>query len=287
MHKFYLKEIPNNYSVWVWIKEHTDVVEQFEKLKCSVDTTKLLKLKHNFDISEIQEACKDAIEKFGFNIWQNNAGGDQGYGGLSLVYNPDYVDKTIDINAHTLGTKQNAPSQFFYGSMENFETIRNTYFDSHSFRLYSPCVTESKLYDFIKDFKRSPIRSRLATIKSEYVPEEIRSKYGWHRDEPVFENLRINIPITTDNTYMFQLAKQEPVHLDIGNMYSWNTNLPHRVFPTTNEQKTRTHLVLGFSPWFDYNADDDSFTSNEFYGKMHPIDMLVQGHVHEKINGLL
>ena len=287
MHKFYLKEIPNSRSVWGWIKEHTDVVERFEKLNCSVDPSRLLKLKHSFDISEIQEVCADAIEKFGFNTWQNSVGGDLGYGGLSLVYNPEYVDKTIDINAHTLGTKQNAPEQFFYGRIENFETIRNTYFDSYSFRLYSPCVTESKLYDFIKDFKRTPIRSRLATIKSEYVPEEIRPKYGWHKDEPVFENLRINIPITTDNTYMFQLAKQEPVHLDIGNMYSWDTHLPHRVFPTTNEQKTRTHLVLGFSPWFDYNAEDDSFTSNEFYGKMHPIDMLIQGHVHEKITGLL
>jgi hypothetical protein len=286
MHKFYLKEIPNSRSVWGWIKEHTDVVERFEKLTCSVDPGQLIRLQHTFNIAEIQEACKDAIEKFGFNTWQNNVGGDHGYGGLSLVYNPDYIDTTINTNAQTLGTARNSPEQFFYGSIENFETIRNTYFDSYSFRLYSPCVTESKLYNFIKDFKRSPIRSRLATIKSENVPEAVRAKYGWHKDEPIFENLRINIPITTDDTYMFQLAKQTPVHLDIGNMYSWDTHLPHRVFPTTNEQKTRTHLVLGFSPWFDYNPKDDSFTSNEFYGKMHPIDMLINGHVHEKIKGL-
>jgi hypothetical protein len=44
--------------------------------------------------------------------------------------------------------------------------------------------------------------------------------------------------------------------------------------------------VLGFCPWFDYNAEEDSWTSNEFYGEMHPIDMLVGGHIHEKIKGI-
>ena len=287
IYKFYLQDIPDTYSIWSWIKKHTDVVEKFNQLTCSVDTSKLLRLKHSIDINEVQEACKDAIEKFGFNNWQNNTGGGNAYGGLSLVYNPDYVDKTIDINAHTLGTKQNSPTQFFYGRTENFNSIRDTYFDSYSFRFYSPCVTESKLNNVLKNFKRSPIRSRLATIQSEFVPDTYRAKFGWHKDEPVFENLRINIPITTDDTYLFQLDKGSPVHLDIGDMYSWDTHLPHRVFPTTSEQKTRTHLVLGFSPWFDYNAEDDSFTSNEFYGKMHPIDMLISGHVHNKINGIL
>lgn len=286
-YKFNLKDIPNNYSIWGWIKENSDVEERFKSLNCSVDSSKLLTLKHEFDINEIREACTEAIDKFGFNAWQNTLGDGKSYGGLSLVYNPDYVDETININAHTLGTKQNTPDQFFYGRTENFDTVRNTYFDSYSFRFYSPCVTETKLYNFLKDFKRSPIRSRLATIQSEYVPESQRAKFGWHRDEPIYENLRVNIPITTDDTYMFQMENQSPVHLDIGNMYSLDTHLPHRVFPTTSERKTRTHVVLGFSPWFDYNKEDDSFVSNEFYGKMHPLDMLVSGHVHDKITGVL
>lgn len=286
-YKFYLNEIPDNYSIWAWIKQNTDVMERFQMQTCSVDPSKLLNLKHSFDIKSIQEACADAIEKFGFNNWQNNQGGGNAYGGLSLVYNPEYVDKTIDINAHTLGTKQNAPDQFFYGRTENFQSVRNTYFDSYSFRYYSPCVTESKLNDFMTGFKRSPIRSRLATIQSEYVPESYRPKFGWHKDEPVVENLRINIPITTDDTYLFQIEDQQPVHLDIGNMYSWDTHLPHRAFPTTNEKTTRTHIVLGFSPWFDFDPTEQAFVSNEFYGRMHPIDMLISGHVHDKITGVL
>lgn len=286
-YKFYLKDIPDNYTIWIWIREKTDVVSRFEKLKCSVDFSDLITLKHDFDIPEIQDACKDAIDTFGFNGWQNDAGGNDAYGGLSLVYNPDYIDKTINQNAHTLGTRQLSQGEFFYAQYQKLPTVRNTYFDSYAFRHYSPCVTDTKLNNFFSGFKRSPIRSRLATIQSEYVPESYRPKFGWHKDEPVFENLRVNIPITTDDTYMFQIADKEPVHLDIGNMYSWDTHLPHRVFPTTSEKKTRTHLVLGFSPWFNYIPEEDAFVSNEFFGEMHPIDMLISGHVHDKINGVL
>jgi hypothetical protein len=44
--------------------------------------------------------------------------------------------------------------------------------------------------------------------------------------------------------------------------------------------------VLGFSPWFDYLEDEDAYVSNEFYGKVHPMDMLLGGHVHPEIVGL-
>ena len=104
-------------------------------------------------------------------------------------------------------------------------------------------------------------------------------------EKTVFENLRINIPIKTDETFMFQLLGKPPEHLEYGNMYSWDTNLAHRVFPTTDDVNRRVHLVLGFSPWFDYNEEEDSWTSNEFFGELHPIDMLLNGHVHDSITG--
>ena len=101
----------------------------------------------------------------------------------------------------------------------------------------------------------------------------------------MFENLRINIPIQTDETFLFELLNHKPVHLNYGDIYSWDTNIAHRVFPTTAENRSRIHVVLGFSPWFDYNAEEDSWTANEFFGKMHPIDMLINGYVHKDITG--
>ena len=74
-----------------------------------------------------------------------------------------------------------------------------------------------------------------------------------------------------------------PIHLSVGNIYTWDTNLPHRVYSTKKTELKRIHLVLGFSPWLDYNEDDDSFSINRFFGKIHPIDILLNGHAHPLI----
>jgi hypothetical protein len=84
---------------------------------------------------------------------------------------------------------------------------------------------------------------------------------------------------------MMQVENKPARHLPVGNMYTWDTNVPHRAYPDSNEDKSRTHLVLGFSPWFDYDQNEDCYFSNEFYGEMHPLDMLVSGKVHKQING--
>jgi hypothetical protein len=284
-HKFYVKEVPDPHSVWGWIKQNTDIERRARSLQSKVDTTRLINLNHTFDIDDLSKTTLNALDKFGFLGWRSDDGDGREYGGLSLAYNPEYTED-CDPNQQTLGTIKNNGNEFFYGQIQKFKTIRNSYFDTLAFRHYPPCVTETGLKDFFDSFKSSSVRARLAVINAQYVTEEARPKFGWHKDETVFENLRINIPIKTDETFMFQLLNQTPEHLHYGNMYSWDTYLPHRVFPNTDEVRNRIHLVLGFCPWFDYNVEEDSWTSNEFYGEMHPIDMLVEGYIHEKIKGI-
>ena len=284
-YKFYVHEVPDPYPVWRWIRDHTDLDKHIENLKPSVPADNLLNLNHQLDIPFLVNATLDAVDKFGFKGWRSTQGEARHYGGLSLTYNPNYLED-CDPNQQTLGTEKNAPTQFFYGQIQNFDTVRNTYFDSYGFRKLSPCVLDTDLKDIFLGFKRSLIRSRIGVINANYVNDTMRTKVGWHRDETVFENLRINIPIKTDETFMFEIEGHEPEHLSLGNVYSWDTNIAHRVFPTVQEPRTRVHVVFGFSPWFDYIPEEDAFVSNEFYGQMHPIDMLINGHVHEKIYGI-
>lgn len=284
-YKFYVKDVPDPYPIWKWIRNNTDIDNHIKNLKSSVDSSNLLTLNHNFDIPHLVKSTLDAVAQYGFKGWRSSLGEEKQYGGLSLTYNPDYIED-CDPNQQTLGTDKNLPSQFFYGHVQNFETVRNTYFDCLGFRKPAPCVTDTGLNDIVSNFKRSIIRSRIGIINSQYVNESDRDKFLWHRDETVFENLRINIPIKTDETFMFEIEGRSPTHLKLGNIYSWDTNISHRVFPTTTESKSRIHLVFGFSPWFDYLPDEDAYISNEFYGEMHPIDMLINGHVHEKIKGI-
>jgi hypothetical protein len=44
--------------------------------------------------------------------------------------------------------------------------------------------------------------------------------------------------------------------------------------------------VMGISPWFTYNGEDDSWSTNEFFGKKHPIDMLIDGDLCKFIKGI-
>jgi hypothetical protein len=283
-YKFYVKDIPDPYPIWKWIQNNTNISKHIQYLKPSVDSSNLLTLTHGFNIPDIIDSTLDAVDKYGFKGWRSSLGEEKQYGGLSLTFNPEYAED-CDPNQQTLGTDKNLPTQFFYGQAQNFSTVRNTYFDSLGFRKLSPCVLNTGLKDIINGFKRSIIRSRIGIINSQYVSDEMRPRFLWHRDETVFENLRINVPIKTNETFMFEIEGQKPTHLKLGNLYSWDTNISHRVFPTTTEPSARIHLVFGFCPWFDYLPDDDAYVSNEFYGEVHPFDMLVNGHVHEKITG--
>lgn len=282
--RFKLADCPDNMSVWDYIKVSTRIIHYYG-MKSDCDASDVMSLQHNFDIPALINIVKDMTDRFEQLGWNSSDGRDPYYKGLSLVYNPDYAEQT-DSNYQTLGTEKNSNTQFFYGQTQNFATIRNSYFDSYAFRKPSPCVTETAFYDFVKGFKRHPIRSRLATVFSKNMSKTSREKGGWHKDEMVFENLRINIPITTDETFLFEVVDRPKHHLAIGNVYSWDTNIPHRVVVTTSEDRSRTHIVLGFSPWFDYDAEDDAYVSNEFFGEMHPFDMLLSGHIHPGIVGL-
>lgn len=283
--KFYVKDIPATWPIWPYIKKHSNIERHYSMPATLADPNDLINLKHELDINSIITSSIEMVDKFGFRPWQAADVDNQAYGGLSLVYNPDYVED-VDLNQQTLGTKTNNSDEFFYGKTGKFKSIRNTYFDSYAFRQLAPCVTETSFVGFARSFKRHILRSRLATVNAQHVSDNDRDEFGWHKDEYVFENLRINIPIVTDETFMFEIKDKPAEHLAVGNIYSWDTNIAHRVFPTIQEPRSRTHLVLGFSPWFDYDAEEDCFYSNEFYGEMHPIDMLIDGYVNEKIKGI-
>jgi hypothetical protein len=110
------------------------------------------------------------------------------------------------------------------------------------------------------------------------MPNPTFNEYAWHRDEQLCVNLRINIPITTEPRYMFQMKDEEPYHLETGKAYTWDTTIPHRVYHTINTAVDRIHFVLGFSPWFDYDAENRCWIKNDFWGK-HPIQMVIDGDI--------
>lgn len=279
--KLHIKTVPPELTVFEKLAGISGIRNY--PLRSKYDITRPISLDHSIDIDQIKHCVIDILKENRPSGWLSKTGTDNRYTGLSIVYNPDFTSE--DKIHQTIGSDTNNKSEFFYNQTEHLSVKKNTYFDTYSFRKLSPFINGAFL-DFMKEFNFSPIRSRIAIIDANYYEEKSADKFGWHRDERVFENLRINIPITVDDDCLFQMENTEPELLKYGSMYSWDTNLPHRVFAQTKKDFQRINLVLGFSPWFDYIEEEDAWVTNDFFGKMHPIDMLIDGYFHPKIKGI-
>lgn len=281
MNKFFVKDCPENQTIFKWIDSQIGFKEAYRDLQCSVPIENWISIPHKLDIEHLRQISEDCLAKHSFKGWQTNNGETRAYGGLSVVYNPDLREAT-DPNQSTLGTKNNAPHEFYWASTEKVIKIKHTYFDTYGFRHLSPAVVDSDLQEFVRSFRLSPTRGRIAVLDANYH-DRIGEEFLWHRDEPIYENLRLNIPLVGDGTFKFQIEGQQPMITPVGNIYTADTHIAHRVYATIKSPKKRIHLVLGFSPWLDYNQEDDSYTLNEFFGKIHPIDLLLQGISHPEI----
>jgi hypothetical protein len=210
-------------------------------------------------VEGLRRSVLDAMSKFGHSGWHRKDGATSTYGGFSLAYNPDHQDN-LDPNSSSLGTPQNAGNKFYYNQRARDLPAKHSYFDTYSFRQRTPASQHSELGSFLDGLQRSLVRSRVGIIYGERVdPNDANylATAGWHKDEPVYENLRVNIPLQTD--------------------------IPHRVYCQGATKLERIHLVLGVAPWFDYTAADDAWQPNEFFGQMHPFELLRTGRIHPQL----
>lgn len=293
MSTFSVKEAPEALTIVQHLKDKTPFQEASAALN-SKTSSQLLAIPLPATLYEgLQDAAYQAIDAHGLHGWLSAEGRhhDHNYQSLSLVYNPDMQEPGVeDVHQATLGTSFNPISEFFYNSVQRHRGLKNTYFDSYGFRLRTPAAKLGALGTFLDQCGLTLIRSRLSVLIGE---RGITADFldGWHRDEPVFENLRLNIPLTSDPAYRLQIEheKDKPQadsdtmtehFLAPGYAYTFNTNIPHRVYVKEPSNQPRIHLVLGFAPWFDHDAEQDHWRANPHFGKTHPFDLLRTGQLH-------
>ena len=277
---FAVSEVPSDQTIFSHIRKHSKYEKACNAVRCRLANTEKIELAlADVDLASLRQSILDIIDERGFVGWQHKDGQSRTYGGFSLTYNPDHQDG-MDPHVSSIGTPKNLRTEFFWNATERHERLKHSYFDTYGFRRRTPASQHGYLGEFLNGFTRPLVRSRVGIIPGENVDASnplYQKNEGWHRDEPVFENLRINIPLQTDEQYVFQMQGDSPYHLEVGKAYSWDTNRPHRVFARGPTRTMRIHLVLGFSPWFDYCETSDSWSPNEFFGKLHPFDMLTEG----------
>ena len=223
------------------------------------------------------QSANAAISRYGCYGWLSRQGrSDSSYRSLSLTHNPLINDPNVTELNSTLGSSLIDNRSFFYG---NFGTwlklrgrLRDSYYDSYAFNQPNAIIKEF-FSDFHSHFNRTMIRSRLSVICSG-ANDSLNPDYLLHKDEPVYENIRVNIPVTLSPKHYLQYGGYD-INMRLGHAYTWDTNQPHRVHGVDNTN--RINLVLGFSPWFDYVPEDRVWVSNEYYGEVHPIEMVRSG----------
>lgn len=219
----------------------------------------------------------------------SNADADRSYENISLTYNPAHEG---DPHHSTLGSSTLARNEHYYAGADTIGkigSVRDSYYDTYGFRVATQAATE-ELGFLTGRFKRSLVRSRLSIIRAGHRNPS-NFDWGWHKDEPVFENLRINIHVTDSDAHRIQIMREDRMPLnpwdaalaehkfEVGFAHSWDTNIPHRACAIGMPKHDRAAVVYGVSPWFDYNPSTDSWSPNEFFGKKHPLQMLVDGDV--------
>jgi len=292
--------VPEKKTVIQHIKDTTDFTSLCSRVKLKTPVKGLIKLAlPKRTVDEMRNSAREAIQRHGLHGWLSREGRAVGsnYESLSLTCNPDLRDPGIgDVHQSTLGSSVNRSDEFYYAQMHRFKTLKNTYFDTYGFRKLTPAARIGALGRFIADSHLSLVRSRLSVLYGDEAGPANPTPFeaGWHRDEPVFENLRINIPLVTHRNYRLQIEHvlDEPNersgtmtehHLSTGYAYTLDTNRPHRVYPSASCRTMRVHLVLGFSPWFRYDARKDLWAPNEFFGRLHPFDIVREGGLHPEL----
>lgn len=248
-----------------------------------------------FDLPALETACREIVALHHLRGFRNTADDTDApaYGSLSLTHNPDIA---CDLHGATLGSAYLRNGQYFYATDQTraqMPKLKGDYYDSYGFRALTPAARHGALGQLMDGFTLPVIRSRFSVIPGGNAAA-LHDDYGWHRDESIFHNLRINIPVWTSPEYLLEIetvldkpercsATAQRHHLRHGFAWSWDTNMPHRVFATAMTVQSRGHLVVGLAPWFDYDKAQDAWMPNQYFGRMHPHDLIAEGLAHPLI----
>lgn len=202
--------------------------------------------------------------------------------GLSLTYNPDH-DESIWKSASFGHDRYKKYSSYDYYSAVNNDTenrVKGDYLDSLGFRKWHPEIYTSPglrgLFEKIAHpIVRVTARTQNGTIcaATRYAAED----GGMHVDDSPFEVLRINVSLSNNEMFGLEYEGHEPIIWEPGGNFIVNTDVRHRAYIKESSEFLRTNLIIGVCPWLSYDTETDSWSVNEYFGKIHPYDMVREG----------
>jgi len=205
--------------------------------------------------------------------------------GISLCYNPSH-DRADWHQASFGHPRYQAHSGFDYFKVvesDQKNRIKDDYLDSLGFRRTLPEVEACPQLDrLLACFQLPLVRSTIRTLNGSVIHPTPLGDGGYHVDDSPFEVLRVNIQLSGFEDYGIQYQSNDPIFRPAMQALVVNTDVPHRVYVRQPNDCLRTNLVLGVTPWLDYDASEDSWSPNEYFGRMHPYDMVRDGLIFKR-----
>lgn len=248
---------------------------------------------------DLQNDVPLAFERFGWygmiHRMHSNWIRSRIYGGLGLTYNPDYIfnipkhaqglgqPRSIDLNMDTTIWKESILNN-------NYEKHKgkgiisglNTYDDPLGLRNPTEVTKFRSFTSVFQKLKRPIFQGRLAEIRAKeygHLANPENQELNWHTDEQNEIISRLLIPLCYSDDYYIEFKETgTKLYFEPGYAYHWNTYKIHRwAFNYHKAIENRTCIVLGWSPWLDF--DGESWSVNEYCNKIHPMDMILNGLV--------
>lgn len=200
--------------------------------------------------------------------------------GLSLNYNPDHTRGTWKSGSFGNIRYQSYSSYEYYKAVnaDKINRVKGDYLDSLGFRANLPEISSKRhLNELFGRFKVPVIRSTARTLNGSLCFKTIPGDGGLHVDDSPFEVLRLNICLSNNGFFGLQYMDHQPIFTEPGGNLVINTDIPHRAYIKDSCNFLRTNLIIGVTPWLNYDKQMDAWSLNEYFGKIHPYDMLKQG----------
>ena len=205
-----------------------------------------------------------------------------GYGGFSLVYNPNYKGANPSLYHQTLGDPNLLTAESQDENRKSNSQIyegKDSYYDTYGFTNRMPLI-EKNFGNIFNKIDGAIMRSRVSYLNSADFRFE-NPKQNWHIDEFAWQMIRVIIPVKTSDNFVIRINgddglgnKLENVEFspELGKVYMWNNRIPHQMAPQEVRDDPRIYVIIGFSPWF--NFVNNQYTPNDNWG--YPISTIVE-----------
>jgi len=271
-------KVPPKKTAIDYIKEHTGWESVVKSLGDSRFEPTLTVPSLDIDASGLLSEIYQLYRHVGARAWRSQKA--LGLYGLSLSYNPSHA-RFLWPEASFGDPRYQAFSGFdYFQAVERDQKnrVKDDYLDSLGFRKLLPEVNGCQILRALLARSQLPlVRSTVRTLNGSVIHPTPRGDGGYHVDDSPFEVLRINIQLSGFDDYGIQYKGCEPLYRAVPQALVINTDRLHRVYVRRPNDVLRTSLVLGFTPWLSYDASTDSWAPNQYFGRIHPYDMVREG----------